>query len=128
MKLSNNSIGMLIFIALATAVFVLMALRPAIDGNAMNLGVPMSTEMAASASTETSTESTMSEAAATEAATTETTSVETTTETPAPATEENLPAVSTEETSAPAIEENLPAVTTEEAPSVETTTESTTTD
>ncbi len=124
MKLSNNSIGMLIFIALATAVFVLMALRPAIDGNAMNLGVPMSSEMAASAPTET----TMSETAATETATTETTSVEATTETPASATEENLPAVSTEETSAPAIEENLPAVTTEEAPSVETTTESTTTD
>lgn len=54
MKLSSNSIGMLIFIALATAVFVLMVLRPAVDGNAMNLGMPMmgdkaSTEMVADA-------------------------------------------------------------------------------
>jgi len=48
MKLSNNSIGMLIFIALATTVFVLMVLRPAVDGNAMNLGVPMTSEIAAS--------------------------------------------------------------------------------
>ena len=47
MKLSSNSLGMLIFIALATAVFALMVLRPAVDGNAMNLGVPMSGEMAA---------------------------------------------------------------------------------
>ena len=45
MKLSSNSIGMLIFFALATAVFVLMALRPAVDGNAMNLGIPMTGEM-----------------------------------------------------------------------------------
>ena len=41
MKLSSNSIGMLIFITLATIVFVIMALRPAVDGNAINLGVPI---------------------------------------------------------------------------------------
>lgn len=53
MKLSSNSISMLIFTALATAVFVLMALRPAVEGNAMNLGMPAGGEsMAAPASTE----------------------------------------------------------------------------
>ncbi len=46
MKLSSNSVGMLIFTALAIAVFVFMALRPAVEGNAMNLGIPLNTEMA----------------------------------------------------------------------------------
>ena len=52
MKLSSNSLSMLIFAAIATALFVLMTLRPAVDGNAMNLGVPLSKE-----STMTTTES-----------------------------------------------------------------------
>ena len=42
MKITNNRIRMLVFIVLATTVFVLMALRPEVDGNAMNLGVPVS--------------------------------------------------------------------------------------
>lgn len=40
MKLSNNTIGMLIFLALSTAVFVLMAMRPAVEGTAFNFGFP----------------------------------------------------------------------------------------
>ena len=64
MKLSSNSVGMLIFTALAIAVFVLMALRPAVDGNAMNFGVPLSTDTAASTM---SPETTPMEAPATEA-------------------------------------------------------------
>lgn len=42
MKLSSNLIGMLIFAILAIAVFVLLAMRPAIQGNAMVLGMPSS--------------------------------------------------------------------------------------
>ena len=48
MNTSSNTLGMLIFTALAIAVFVLMALRPAVDGNTINFGVPLSTDMAAS--------------------------------------------------------------------------------
>ncbi|MGK0273381.1 MAG: hypothetical protein ACI88H_004062 [Cocleimonas sp.] len=48
MKTSSNTIGMLIFAALATAVFVLMVLRPAVEGNAMNLGIPLNVETTAS--------------------------------------------------------------------------------
>ena len=44
MKLSSNSIGTLIFLAIAVVVFVLMAKRPAVDGNALNLGMPMQVE------------------------------------------------------------------------------------
>jgi type IV secretory pathway VirB10-like protein len=46
MKLSNNSIGALIFTALAIAVFVLMVIRPPTEGNAMNFGVPINPETA----------------------------------------------------------------------------------
>lgn len=74
MKLSSNSVGMLIFAALATTVFVLMALRPAVDGNAMNLGVPLEGNLATTASN--------IEATAID------TTMETTTESPADATEE----------------------------------------
>jgi len=56
MKLSSNSIGMLIFIALATVIFVLMMLRPTVEGNAMNLGVPINTEMATTETTPATTE------------------------------------------------------------------------
>ena len=44
MKLSSNSIGTLIFLAIAVVIFVLMAKRPAVDGNALNLGMPMQVE------------------------------------------------------------------------------------
>lgn len=44
MKLSSNSIGTLIFLAIAVVIFVLMAKRPAVNGNALNLGVPMQVE------------------------------------------------------------------------------------
>ena len=117
MKISNNSVGMLIFIALAATVFVLMVLRPAVDGNAMNLGVPMVGEMAAA---DTSTES-VTENTENVTATTETTAVETTvTEmsvTDTPVTEESSSAATTE----------TEAENSEEAPSEETSTESTTT-
>ena len=55
MKLSNNFIGALIFTALAITVFVFMAIRPAVEGNAMIFGmlvnVDKTTEAAAPAST-----------------------------------------------------------------------------
>ncbi|MCF6190719.1 MAG: hypothetical protein L3J51_09575 [Cocleimonas sp.] len=41
MKLSAGTIGTLLFTAVATAVFVWMAKRPAVDGSAMNFGMPM---------------------------------------------------------------------------------------
>lgn len=44
MKLSSNTIGTLIFLAIAVVIFVLMAKRPAVDGNALNLGMPMQVE------------------------------------------------------------------------------------
>jgi len=42
----NSSIGMLIFLALATIVFIFMILRPPVEKTAMNLGVPMNSETA----------------------------------------------------------------------------------
>ena len=101
MKLSSNSVGMLIFTALAIAVFVFMALRPAVDGNAMNFGVPLSTDISASTI---SPEATSMEAPATEAEpapvtieqnTSSENVSETSTETVAP--ESAAPAASTEE-------------------------------
>ena len=63
MKFSTNTIGMFIFAGLATAVFVLMVMRPAVEGSAINLGVPLKTEMAAA---ETSTEEATSESTVSE--------------------------------------------------------------
>lgn len=40
MKFSNNLIGALIFTILAVAVFVFMAMRPAVEGDAMIFGMP----------------------------------------------------------------------------------------
>ena len=40
MKLSNNLIGALIFTILAVVVFVFMAMRPAVEGDAMIFGMP----------------------------------------------------------------------------------------
>ncbi|MEE9310621.1 MAG: hypothetical protein V3U64_06330 [Cocleimonas sp.] len=42
MKLSSATIGTLLFTAVGLAAFVLMAKRPAVDGNAMNFGMPAS--------------------------------------------------------------------------------------
>ncbi len=42
MKLSSNLISILIFLAITTAVFIWMAMRPAVDGNAMIFGMPNS--------------------------------------------------------------------------------------
>ena len=41
MKLSAGTIGTLLFTAVATAAFVWMAKRPAVDGSAMNFGMPI---------------------------------------------------------------------------------------
>ena len=49
MKSSGNaSVSMLIFLALAIIVFILMVLRPSVEKTAMNLGVPIMSENAAS--------------------------------------------------------------------------------
>lgn len=40
MKLSSNLISILIFIAITTAAFIWMAMRPAVEGNAMIFGMP----------------------------------------------------------------------------------------
>ena len=44
MKLSSNSIGILIFTLLAAAVFFFMAKRPAVEGNVLNFGMPMQSQ------------------------------------------------------------------------------------
>jgi len=41
MKLSAGIIGTVLFTAVATAAFVWMAKRPAVDGNAMSFGMPL---------------------------------------------------------------------------------------
>jgi hypothetical protein len=41
MKLSAGTIGTVLFTAAGIAVFVLMAKRPAVDGSAMNFGMPI---------------------------------------------------------------------------------------
>lgn len=41
MKLSAGTIGTLLFAAVAITAFVWMAKRPAVEGNAMNFGMPM---------------------------------------------------------------------------------------
>ncbi len=46
MKLSSNTVGILVIIGLATAAFVWMAKRPAIEGNALVLGMPSTQEAA----------------------------------------------------------------------------------
>ena len=46
MKLSNNFIGALIFTVLAIIVFVLMAMRPVVEGDAMIFGMPVKVESA----------------------------------------------------------------------------------
>jgi len=71
MKHSSNSISMWIFIILATAVFALMVLRPAVDVSAMNLGVPMESKMASSSSMEAAPVEEVVEKVETESATTE---------------------------------------------------------
>lgn len=68
MKLSAGTIGTVLFTAAGIAVFVLMAKRPAIDGNAMNFGMPISPAVAE----EKMPEATTPEAASTSAETTAT--------------------------------------------------------
>ncbi len=41
MKLSAGTIGTLLFTAVAITAFVFMAKRPAVEGNAMNFGMPI---------------------------------------------------------------------------------------
>ena len=41
MKLSASTIGIVLFTVAGIAVFVLMAKRPAVDGSAMNFGMPV---------------------------------------------------------------------------------------
>ena len=53
MKLSSNTIGTLIFAALASTVFFLMVMRPSVEGNAINLGMPIKAEMVATEIAET---------------------------------------------------------------------------
>jgi len=52
MKLSANTIGTLIFTAIATAAFVWMAKRPAVEATAMNFGIPSQTTSATNSSAE----------------------------------------------------------------------------
>ena len=77
MKLSAGTIGTVLFTAAGIAVFVLMAKRPAVDGYAMNFGMPMqsavveekmpeATAPKAAPTTETTTTTSMPEAAGTE--------------------------------------------------------------
>jgi len=40
MKLSSSLISILVFIAITTAAFIWMAMRPAVEGNAMIFGMP----------------------------------------------------------------------------------------
>ncbi len=47
MKLSSNFIGAIIFTALAVVAFVWMAMRPAVEGNAMSFGMPVQSEVVA---------------------------------------------------------------------------------
>jgi flagellar biosynthesis GTPase FlhF len=51
MKPSTGTIGLLIFTAIATAAFVLMAKRPAVDSNALVFGMPKTAGTSASSST-----------------------------------------------------------------------------
>ena len=114
MKLSNNFIGALIFTAFAITVFVFMAMRPAVEGNAMIFGMPMNIDKTnetavppATVTTEMKTEDVL-EPAKTE-------------EMDSP----SEPAASTEAPiiSSPSTTENMP--TASEAPTVETVTEPT---
>ena len=95
MKLSAGTIGTVLFTAAGIAVFVLMAKRPAVDGSAMNFGMPIS---------EASVEEKMPEATMPEEAATTTTNTETTTSSTSEASAPNMPAtpevepVKTEET------------------------------
>ena len=50
MKLSSNSIGILIFTVLAAAIFFFMAKRPAVEGNALNFGMPMPVQTSSTSS------------------------------------------------------------------------------
>lgn len=52
MKLSANTIGTLIFTAIATAAFVWMAKRPAVEATAINFGIPSQTTSATNSSAE----------------------------------------------------------------------------
>jgi len=52
MKLSTGTIGTLIYTAIATAAFVWMAKRPAVEATAMNFGMPSQSISAASSITE----------------------------------------------------------------------------
>ncbi len=95
MKLSAGTIGTVLFTAAGIAVFVLMAKRPAVDGSAMNFGMPIS---------EASVEEKMPETTMPEEAPTTTTNTETTTTSISeasapsmPATPEVEPVVKTEE-------------------------------
>ena len=51
MKISTNTIGLLVFTAAATAAFVWMAMRPAVEGTAMSFG--MSAQSTSTADTNT---------------------------------------------------------------------------
>ncbi len=79
MKPSNNSIGILIFTLLAAIAFFFMAKRPAVEGNALNFGMPIHTQATQTDSTASTVEATTSD-------------VEQTTETPEPATVETTEA------------------------------------
>ena len=86
MKLSAGTIGTVLFTAAGIAVFVLMAKRPAVDGSAMNFGMPMPTVVA---------EEKMPEATTPEATPTTTeTATETTTSAPEATTTPEMPATS----------------------------------
>ena len=58
MKTSSNTIGLLIFVIIATTAFVYMAKRPPIEGKAINFGMPIkSTDSTTKEAKESNTES-----------------------------------------------------------------------
>ena len=107
MKLSAGTIGTVLFTAAGIAVFVLMAKRPAVDGGAMNFGMPLPSV----------TEGTMPEtttAPDTTPATTETTPTASTPEATAPTTEAEpvkVEEVATDSATSATTEEAVPAST-----------------
>ena len=86
----NSSLLMLIFLALATALFVLMALRPAVERSSINLGVPMNAEtLTTESTTEATLEETTKDISSSEETSSENTETKSTTEEAEPSTEES---------------------------------------
>lgn len=102
MKLSSGTIGTVLFTAAGVAAFAWMALRPAVEGNAMNFGMPLAT----ASSVEKTVEEKMPEATV-------------------PTTEEAAMPVTTPETSMPSSTESTteatPEIKTEEMPAAPST-------